>query len=50
LIFESGQIDVIITICFAILDHNRAAAENGDQLFLSFFYLPLKRVAAATRI
>lgn len=41
LVFESEQIDVIITVCFAILDHNRDAFRKREQLFLPFFYYPL---------
>lgn len=50
MVFESTHVDVIITICFAILDHNRSAAKTSDQQFLPFFEIPLKQVAAATKI
>lgn len=50
LIFEGPSLDILVTLCFAILDYNRQAFHDGDQQFLLFFEPLLNRVAAASRI
>lgn len=30
LVFESPHIDILVTLCFAILDHNRSIDTNDD--------------------
>jgi hypothetical protein len=50
LVFDSPKLDLLITICFAILDHNRQSMSDDESQFLTFYESLLIRVSSATRI
>ena len=50
MVFEPEDPKVVITVCFAILDYNKNAEQQGFPPFLVFFDVLMERIAAATKI
>lgn len=50
LVFEPPRLDIAITICFSVLDYNRAVNIHEDQQMILFFERLLERVAAIAAI
>ena len=50
LVFEPPHLDIVITICFYVLDYNRGVNIHEDQQMILFFERLLERVAAISKI
>eukprot|EP00347_Sterkiella_histriomuscorum_P006457 403352701 len=50
LVFEGPSLDILVTICFAVLDHNKLANHEGEQQVLLFFDSLLKKISSAAKI
>jgi hypothetical protein len=50
LVFEPPHLDIVITICFYVLDYNRGVNIHEDQQMILFFDRLLQRVAAIASI
>lgn len=50
LVFEPKHLDIVITICFHVLDYNRQVNIHEDQQMILFFERLLQRVAAMASI
>ena len=48
--FEPPHLDIVITICFYVLDYNRGVNIHEDQQMILFFERLLERVAAIASI
>lgn len=48
--FEPPHLDIVITICFYVLDYNRGVNIHEDQQMILFFDRLLQRVAAIASI
>lgn len=50
LVFEPPHVNIVITVCFYVLDYNRRVNMHEDQQMILFFERLLERVAAMARI
>ena len=50
LVFRAPSLDVLVTFVFAVLDYNRRAYAEAEEVLLVYFEKPMRRVAAALKI